>query len=447
MKRFHFGGGPVYLLFAALVSLSATAFAGEVCVMPEEDMFYDIPQEWTELDAMRGSEQIRKLIASAESNLNAVSTFSGKFDIKHKGLARQEVAAPEGEEAMLEHERQVTANEGQTPENGEQAAERPTVKKRSLIVDVVADADEGKTFWAEKLTVKVFYEGEENESEPIDVNVHEMASIVTPREYIYSDRDDALRRVYELPGYPRIPEKKVAEVLPPGSDRQSFDPFALMKIPSWTAVARASDWLEGKEKVDRFSKREIHVYETADAQGARWFRHQLVDSTNEVEINVYWNESSGFQPVYMSFVSVSKGIVDLRQTKWTTIGGVFLPIETYEITNYGDTGNHCRMMKVSDIRVNESLSQAQFSFNALGLVDGDLVLDGIQNKVYKIKKGEPVFFAMYGTPRYLILGFIKENAWSVSLALLSPVLGVASLVWFLRRKNRQHAVVQKVSVT
>ena len=187
-----------------------------------------------------------------------------------------------------------------------------------------------------------------------------------------------------MPGYPRIPEEGRRNLSDP--DRQSFDPFALMKIPSWTAVAQASDWLEGKEGRPVL-KRDSRL---CRGRPGAVVPTSTVDSTNEVEINVYWNESSVFSGLYV-VVSVSK-VVDLRQTKWTTIGGVFLPSKP-EITNYGDTGNHCRMMKVSDIRVNESAKH------------GSLSTRGSSTETWSRRyrqshksKGEPVFFAMYNTP-------------------------------------------------
>ena len=92
LKRFHFGGGPVYLL-SPRWSLFPPHFAGEVCVMLGRGYVLRHSPEWTELDAMRGSNR------SPSSSPRRIEPERGfnlrrQFDIKHKGLARQEVAAP-----------------------------------------------------------------------------------------------------------------------------------------------------------------------------------------------------------------------------------------------------------------------------------------------------------------------------------------------------------------
>jgi hypothetical protein len=48
--------------------------------------------------------------------------------------------------------------------------------------------------------------------------------------------------------------------------------------------------------------------------------------------------------------------------------------------------------------LNQPIPPAQFSFSALGLGDGDLIMNNIEKVAYQFTSGKPIRFSAYGEP-------------------------------------------------
>ncbi len=400
--------------FSALLLVCVTAVsaafplvsrAEELFIPDCADVSLDgIPREWTEVtDETRRLEILHQPVEALKSAPKAVSTFSAKITMEMKMVPNaewmKEIAANYGDglyhnDAVIE----FAADYGQNKTYRK-------VKRLSLSRTVTGDSADTLT------TVSTAYAEETH------------LSVETPREFSCRNYTEGLRVVGgpgvsdKIPGFPSVPLENLVTVDPPreakrwGDSQKDFDlnqfyGSAKQRPVEWEDLVLHVGILDGSvkvqdEKIVRGLKEGLHVLETTDEKGDRWFcwHHAFKGGA---AIDYIWRESSGFLPVCHLNISKNKKRYIVKKAQWNHAGGAYVPAEIVEC-NYGETGEQTvnRRIRFTDTAVNQPIDPDRFSLKALELPEGGIIDDRVQEKVFEYKNGEPVFLAEYHSTKYM----------------------------------------------
>ncbi len=157
---------------------------------------------------------------------------------------------------------------------------------------------------------------------------------------------------------------------------------------------------------------------------------------------VYSPQAAG-NPVSLRFSTDKAGEhpVRLLQWQWKATAGAYVPQSVKE-SLYSATDGKLgfeRLLDLQESAVNVPLDPSQFSYTGLGLKNGDLVMDRIDNICYVMKDGNPVKLASFnGVPRPPsrgVLAFVPR--WGLALVGALVLLLVAVV---LRRAAGKRAL-------
>lgn len=158
-----------------------------------------------------------------------------------------------------------------------------------------------------------------------------------------------------------------------------------------------------------------------------------------------WSPLAGFNPVSVTF---SKGerpggaVTKSVSWEWKKVDDIFVPAvvrEWWHPDVPGDVDTYNRTVELQECVLNEPLDPKQFEYAALGLTQGDLVLDDVERTVLIMEGGKPVRLAAYNEP------YVSDSArrarrvrWIVIANV--AVVAVAALIIVIRRRRRTSAL-------
>ena len=135
----------------------------------------------------------------------------------------------------------------------------------------------------------------------------------------------------------------------------------------------------------------------------------------------------GFNMVHQSVRGVDGTPRETRRWEYREIEGVLVPSLVYlsRATADGEHVSFSRHLTLRDCTVNESLSQDQFTHRALGLQNGERLLDRIAGVLYQFQDGELVAVrasekeadSPFALRPYLVIGSVLGALFLVLLAL------------------------------
>ena len=436
-----------FFLFCAAAVSAAFPFrsrAEELFIPDCADVSLDgIPREWTEVtDETRRMEILHQPVEALKSAPKAVSTFSAKITMEMKRVPNaewmKEIAANYGDglyhnDAVIE----FAADYGQNKTYRK-------VKRLSLSRTVTGDSADTLT------TVSTAYAEETH------------LSVETPREFSCRNYTEGLRVVGgpgvsdKIPGFPSVPLENLVTVDPPreakrwGDSQKDFDlnqfyGSAKQRPVEWEDLVLHVGILDGSvkeqdEKIVRGLKEGLHVLETTDEKGDRWFcwHHAFKGGA---AIDYIWRESSGFLPVCHLNISKNKKRYIVKKVEWNHVGGAYVPAEIVEC-NYGETGEQTvnRRIRFTDTAVNQPIDPDRFSLKALELPEGGIIDDRVQKKVFEYKNGEPVLLAKYHSTKYMgkeDLKALRGRQARAAVIILGLALFGAGVVLKLRRRGKR----------
>ena len=232
------------------------------------------------------------------------------------------------------------------------------------------------------------------------VAINSSVDIETPVNHIFFKDFGLQTQIKELPGYPLTPERNIARVIPPASDtviRDTFcvDPYEWYDFFVWGDLGTYSDWLNGKDGEEKktFAMERLRVYEAEDENGVKWIWF-CIRTKSGAETSLYCNDVSDFMPLFLSRKNKNGKLVEFRCAKWVSVNNVYYPHE-YESSLFLPDGNLVvgKKISTSNIKINQSVNPAVFTVKSLKMPDGSLLVDQTQQKIFRFKRGKPVFFA------------------------------------------------------
>ncbi|MDR2115364.1 MAG: hypothetical protein LBP87_03175, partial [Planctomycetaceae bacterium] len=283
------------------------------------------------------------------------------------------------------------------------------------------------------------------------INITEISSsntnsITTSSDFLYLDEQFKINRIKEFPDYQGNINKVAYRV----SSEQGtanmgcsavLNPFEFLDHDRWTLTF---DYyipvLQGKggKENQQYVQKNNMLFQTEDENGQKWFRYQIVipksSEGHREECNIFWNQQSNFLPV-CSIQIRDKQTYSSIQVQWKKMDNFFIPLISSNVYFMSDGHLSVRQkMTMQEMQFNKPIDSKQFSYSALGLSDGDILVDQIKQQIFTIQNDKPVylakFYEKYQTPHEQSFNWVR-----IFILLLSFALIVVGIYLKVRRKR------------
>jgi hypothetical protein len=155
-----------------------------------------------------------------------------------------------------------------------------------------------------------------------------------------------------------------------------------------------------------------------------------------------WAESAGFNPISSDMLSSGAEEKPMLKNEWrfTQVDGIYVP-SYFKLVQYWDGQlDHGYELEFQESKLNEPVDPSQFTYAAMGLKDGAVVLDRIDGICYIMKGGEITKLANFDekyVPKAGAGPRDRVRRWlggAIGIAALAVVIGVS---WWRRRRRGQ----------
>ncbi|MHC5540368.1 TolB family protein, partial [Singulisphaera rosea] len=237
--------------------------------------------------------------------------------------------------------------------------------------------------------------------------------IVTPRRYLTFQPKEISTSAF-LPDLPAAQQKRHADDLPIAEAKREsgeVNPLEFFKYNPmntfWSELEIMAKALKGELGANGKSVAEARLnVEQADGPEGRWYRvgMSFKDAGNPFYRTLTtWSPLAGQLPIQRDgFLQTRKQpegkLVTRVEWRWKSISSVEIPSQ-YDEINYDQFAGKISREQHATLRdcvVNGPLDPHQFDERGLGLQDGDLILNRVEQVAYVMKAGEPVKLADFG---------------------------------------------------
>jgi hypothetical protein len=243
--------------------------------------------------------------------------------------------------------------------------------------------------------------------EPVDVpqvTPVDERSVVTPSDFVYFNSKYPPSTHSVLPDHPDAQNKRAAHRLSaqqamerdPGGlmDPQMFYRCSSLQM-CWDEATMLANALRGglgpeQQKLARDGLR----VDKAMHEGQTWFRVRVVISASgKIPARLFtsiWSPRTGFYPVSLTLSTGAKPggeVTEEAEWEWKQVDGIYVPerfSKTVRTAELNGLETYKRVVRLKECVLNRPLSPDAFTFAALGLGKGDLLIDEIEQAVFII---------------------------------------------------------------
>lgn len=229
-------------------------------------------------------------------------------------------------------------------------------------------------------------------------------SVVTVEHYLRFDPKVVWPGFVTVKDFPEARDKRAAFREPPArAERQGMgdlmDPRSFFFWSGRGGIENGLRNLTGMLKGDlgnelkKKSNDTVILYE-ATAPDGMWYRlDETFEEPSPVQyLSAIFSPAAGLNAVALSLAADQAGERPLRMARWQwkLFNGVHVPVKTKELQYSGKSGqlSFDRETELQECVVNEPLEPSQFTYQGLGMEDGELVMDNINNACYVIEGAE-----------------------------------------------------------
>jgi hypothetical protein len=439
-SRLSMEGEPIMFMIRNLITifflfqLCPIVFSQEISFPREEPLIFSFPVTWQPVTDDEKIKILQMLVKTSDSTLQKINTINGMYQVEYEQAV---VEDPTIKRKFLNH---VPTSD--------------IIQKYDFSLSFFSDIKKEKTFYSKQIIQQIFEtNGQKIESEGLvlfDVN-----SICSKQDYLYSiSSDKATPNVTELLGFPEIEGKTIAWRESPetiqGNLVDFIDPCEYLRFKEWGNLHLILEAIEGKhgEESQKIVNNISSLFETSDNKGVKWYRfHQLFtnERVGQRELNIFFNQESGFHPICQLYTIPSHVTLTLLQVRWKKVNNIFFPVESRIAVKKNDGKlSYRRKMTLDDIEINRPIDSKQFSYSALGLSNGDILVDRIKQQVFTIKNDKPVYLAKfhekYQTPSKRNFNRIRLSIMLLGFALIA--LGIYLTIRRRRIENKQKKITK-----
>ncbi|HLN26335.1 MAG TPA: hypothetical protein VK395_01170 [Gemmataceae bacterium] len=398
---------------------------------------------WHKVQPSARSQILELLSVQTRANYERIETLQASYSVHHEDyLSRDFVKEafgarlPKDSSPALIREIEVNQKVAIDMESGRVFRERETKRFRLLtttsrkpvIMPGVGDADDGR-------------------------------SIVTSEDYTFFNPKQPPATSVVAGDNPKAQNKRMAHRLAPEKARGReysglLDPRTFYRCASnqksWEELQMYLSTLKGEKGADQQQKVQKLEIDEAEQAGSIWYRLRLPITSPDGKFTTWtsvWSPLAGYNPVSLIF---SKGenaggpITKSISWEWKQVDGIFFPAVIHEVWHPDglpdnvDTLNEVITLK--ECSLNSPLPSNQFSYGALGLKTGDLILDDMESTVFIVNDaGIPVRLAGYNE-EYVAPALARRTKFGWLLAVNAAGIAIALLVVVLIRRRRRKSI-------
>jgi hypothetical protein len=419
-----------FFVLGTFISCHIAESASQDVPMPKDENFFGPPPtHWQSIPVERRIETLRFLVMTLQNADNQVQSFSANCSLQYEQGLSTAVA-----KSIHVRDELITGN---------------MFQKINSLFTIASDRTAHKTFRSHRIQEQAFFSNGQKidvqNAASVDTN-----SILTASEYLFSVDKEILPTVPELPGFPDAENRRTAWREPPEKSKNRglfdmVDPCEHLTWGGWTALPICLEALEGKHgKKAKELMENICLFSAFDEKKQQWFRlNQLWKGSDEIiDLDIFWNQEAGFLPVCQMQTNGQHRLISLKQVRWKKVDQIFFPVEMSAAVFPNGDGklSYRRNMSVNEMEVNKPIDSKVFSYSALGLGDGDVLVDRIKQRIYTIQDDKPVFLAKFyekpmtsseRTISYVRIGLVVTGA-------LFIILGI-----YLKIKRKREARSQR----
>jgi hypothetical protein len=177
--------------------------------------------------------------------------------------------------------------------------------------------------------------------------------------------------------------------------------------------------------------------EEGSRNGATFYRvtSEMESVSGPLFLISVWSSDSGYNPVSAVFASLESGEQPVQDfyLSWNQLDGIYVPFQVRQARYQPDgTIAYQRMVDIEKQILNQPLDPHLFGYRGLGLKDGELIIDNIENAVYVMREEAPEKLANFGdtyTPSALRVPSIR------GVVFIATVLAIVVLFALILRKR------------
>ena len=268
-------------------------------------------------------------------------------------------------------------------------------------------------------------------------------SVCSAGEYLHFD-GVVVPELADLPGHPQAQNKRVAyrdpvEYVQKQRLRDLLDPRVFFNngaLRLWDSIGKYKK--EAKRLGDRLKLL------VADGPGGPWYRIAL-SLTGGGLATLTFSPQVHFHPVRRIVLLEESGekVVDGDERwEWKRFGEIYVPVKVTVSVRSGDPAGHYNVLRAELVRciLNKAVDRDQFTYKALGLKDGDLVMDRVNRQFLIHKNGSLVKLADFGErsspPGWPSNPAISTARWVLVAASIVVLGGLVAALAIRRSRSR-----------
>lgn len=393
--------------------------------------------KWAEIEGPEKLELLEMIVEKTKSNYEKIHTWEGEYTVKLVQKVSQEQVADLFNKPV------------------DIPADASLKQKYTFDVTFALDIGHDSYYSDYKSRHTVFMDGASGKTFAYpDDNVKEVKSIITPEHYLH------FRPFVEWPGFGFLPnhpqaQNKRAVFREPleNASKQSLgdllDPrdfFGLSPLQKyWDELNMYAQALSGKagDEMKQKAKELLHAAKT-ELGNDTLYRVSITlmgADGNKTHSIMEFSSIGGFNPVRHRLSKSNNGSQPLNSTTWNwkRFEDILLPervVQTHYSREDGSRIYH-REVQLTKVSLNQVLPPDTFTYLGLGLNNGELIVDNINQVVELMKDGKPVELAAFDA-EYIPQ---KEISYRKALFLAANIiiLFVVFIIIWQKRLSRKKA--------
>ncbi|WP_165219490.1 RNA polymerase sigma factor [Aquisphaera insulae] len=337
---------------------------------------------WSPVPPAESIRVLEMLIAKTKANRDAIRTWKGAYVFQASSLLKGTSIPP----ALMVRLKSV-----------------PVLSESDFKVDFAVDTAAKSTYQDKETTRSQFRVASSGEPiEFMNVAIGDLRSIVTPSQILVFDVSAQDRPITPVP--PRLPKRKprwATKFAPEERHRVAdSDPANVFTIGgpvmAWDELEDYASALKGQRGSGRAAEmaRQLTLSQAESPSGSWYWVQVRVDGPNGGKsgyLTSVWSPEAGYNPVirFFSWDRPDGPPGSITQWTWKPVDGVYIPA-SYRFASINPDGTVAdrKTATLDRCELNHPLGANPFDYEALGLGDGDIVLDSTTQRYYVLNHGE-----------------------------------------------------------
>jgi hypothetical protein len=323
-------------------------------------------------------------------------------------------------------------------------------QKQEFTIRVVIDMASNRVFRATDTQAFVFLKRDSGQAVKIPNAVPVDERSIVAAEHFVHFAPKQVRSINEISDYPEA-KRAAAAFRDPVEEAAAMDHSTLLDPriffgwsrdnPFWGAFSKFAAALKN-DRDDTLKKQVDSALGVAKMMrpDGTWYRVQTKMGSMGLATSV-WSPKAGYNPVSFILLADEAGMPPLMSLAWSwkAIDGIYVPFVFKEALYTGPNKmlSLKRDVTTKKCALNGPLSEKQFEYAALGLTNGNVVVDRIERMTYVWNNGETVALAAFGERFVPPVDRSTVIRWSLVAATVLLILILSVLI--LRRRMNPHA--------